>query len=93
MLALITNANRQGLRLNPDEVSLILEVLKEEIEKRDYQDTHREVSPLKKADDAIVVDSSDLSIDEVVSEILDIIHKKVMEGLNESRCYSNCWTS
>ena len=29
MLALITNANRQGLRFNPDEVSLILEVLKE----------------------------------------------------------------
>ena len=28
-LALITNANRQGLRFNPDEVSLILEVLKE----------------------------------------------------------------
>ena len=53
--------------------------VKEEIEKRDYQDTHREVSPLKKADDAIVVDSSDLSIDEVVSEILDIINKKVME--------------
>ena len=57
----------------------IIENLKEEIEKRDYQDTHREVSPLKKADDAIVVDSSDLSIDEVVSEILDIINKKVME--------------
>ena len=30
MLALITNANRQGLRFNPDEVSLILEVLKEQ---------------------------------------------------------------
>ncbi len=56
-----------------------LEALKEEIEKRDYQDTHRENSPLRKADDAIVVDSSDLSIDEVVNVILNIVHEKIDE--------------
>ena len=72
-------AKRRYLQDKEAGLDVSLEVLKEEIEKRDYQDTHREVSPLKKADDAIVVDSSDLSIDEVVSEILDIINKKVME--------------
>ena len=72
-------ARRRYLQDKEAGMDVSLEVLKEEIEKRDYQDTHREVSPLKKADDAIVVDSSDLSIDEVVSEILDIINKKVME--------------
>ena len=72
-------AKRRYLQDKEAGMDVSLEVLKEEIEKRDYQDTHREVSPLKKADDAIVVDSSDLSIDEVVSEILDIINKKVME--------------
>lgn len=72
-------AKRRYLQDKEAGMDVNLEVLKEEIEKRDYQDTHREVSPLKKADDAIVVDSSDLSIDEVVSEILDIINKKVME--------------
>ncbi len=56
-----------------------LEALKEEIEKRDYQDTHRENSPLRKADDAIVVDSSNLSIDEVVNVILNIVHEKIDE--------------
>lgn len=44
------------------------EIIKD-IEKRDYQDMHREHSPLKKAEDAIEIDSSDLTIDEVVSKI------------------------
>ena len=44
------------------------EIIKD-IERRDYQDTHREHSPLKKAEDAIEIDSSDLTIDEVVSKI------------------------
>lgn len=54
-----------------------LEVLTKEIEARDYQDSHREHSPLKKADDAIEVDSSNLSIEEVVSKIEEIISKKI----------------
>lgn len=41
----------------------------QDIEKRDYQDMHREHSPLKKADDAIEIDTSYLSIDEVVERI------------------------
>lgn len=44
------------------------EIIKD-IERRDYQDMHREHSPLKKAEDAIEIDSSDLTIDEVVSKI------------------------
>ena len=42
---------------------------------RDYQDTHRKVSPLRKADDAIEVDTSDLTIDEVEEVVQDIIDK------------------
>ena len=44
-----------------------------EIEQRDYQDTHREHSPLKKADDAVVLDTSDLTIDEVVTKIEELL--------------------
>jgi len=51
-------------------------VLKE-IQQRDYQDTHREVAPLKLARDSIKVDTSDMDIDQVVSAIKDIIAKKV----------------
>jgi CMP/dCMP kinase len=56
-----------------------LDCLREDIEKRDYQDTHRANSPLKKADDAIEVDSSNLTKEEVVNEILNIVHKKMNE--------------
>ncbi len=41
----------------------------EEIKARDWQDTHRQHSPLKKADDAVVLDTSDMNIDEVVAAI------------------------
>lgn len=45
----------------------------EEIKQRDWQDTHREHSPLKKAEDAVVLDTSDLSIDEVVKKIEELL--------------------
>ena len=52
------------------------QVLKE-IQQRDYQDTHREVAPLKQAKDAVRVDTSELDIDGVVAAIREIIGKKV----------------
>lgn len=52
-----------------------LEVIKKEIEQRDYQDMNRAISPLKKADDAIEVDTSNLTLDEVVEVVLNLIHK------------------
>lgn len=44
----------------------------EEIQARDYQDTHRDFAPLKQAGDAILLDTSDLSIEEVVNSIENI---------------------
>ena len=49
-----------------------LETIRKEIEARDYQDMHRENSPLTKAEDAIEVDSSDLSIEETVERIMAV---------------------
>lgn len=48
-----------------------------EIQQRDYQDTHREIAPLKLARDSIKVDTSEMTLDEVVSEIKRIISEKV----------------
>lgn len=53
-----------------------LEEIKESILKRDKQDSERELAPLLKADDAIEIDTSDMSIDEVVSKIIDIYTEK-----------------
>ena len=52
-----------------------LPLIEEEIETRDYRDMHREHNPLTIAGDAIVVDSSDLSIPEVVEKMLSCIRK------------------
>ena len=51
------------------------QVLKE-LQKRDYQDSHREIAPLKQAKDAIVVDTSALDIDGVVETIRNIVKEK-----------------
>ena len=51
-------------------------VLKD-IEQRDYQDTHREVAPLKMCRDSVKLDTSDLDIDGVIAAMKEIIQKKV----------------
>ena len=52
--------------------------ISEDIEKRDYQDTHRLTSPLKKATDAVEIDTSDMSIEEVrcaIEQLLEALNK------------------
>lgn len=51
-------------------------VLKE-IQQRDYQDTHRDIAPLKMCRDSIKVDTSDMSIDQVLEAIKEIVAQKV----------------
>lgn len=46
--------------------------IKADIEERDYRDMHREISPLKKAEDAVIVDTSDMTVDEVIASILKL---------------------
>jgi len=48
-----------------------------EIKQRDYQDTHREIAPLKMARDSVKVDTSEMDIDQVVAAIREIVAKKV----------------
>ncbi len=55
----------------------VYEEILADVIKRDYQDTHRETSPLKAADDAVVVDSTDMSFDEVVEKISELIDSKI----------------
>jgi cytidylate kinase len=50
-----------------------LEDLRMEIKQRDYNDTHRELAPLKQAEDAIKIDSSDLTLEEVVGAIMSYV--------------------
>jgi cytidylate kinase len=53
-----------------------LEKIKEEISIRDKKDSERKVAPLKKAEDAIEIDTTQLSIPDVVKEILELVNEK-----------------
>ena len=53
------------------------ETILKEVQQRDYQDTHRELAPLKMAKDSIKVDTSNLDIDGVVDAIRKIVAEKI----------------
>lgn len=54
-----------------------LESVASDIEKRDYNDSHRALAPLRKADDAVEIDTTDLSIEEVADKITALIGGRI----------------
>lgn len=69
-------AKRRVLQNKKSGIETDYQTIYDEIIARDYQDSHRENSPLKKANDAIEIDSSDMSIDDVVNKVLELVNKK-----------------
>ena len=69
-------AKRRYLELVNKGETCDIDVIEKDIIERDKQDMNREVSPLKQAEDAILVDTSDMTIDEVVNKICDIARGK-----------------
>ena len=59
-----------------------LEEIEEDVRKRDYIDSHRDFAPLRCASDAITLDTSFMSVEEVVNAIIEIIDKKLSEKEN-----------
>ncbi len=64
-----TRAKRRYLELQEKGVECNLEDIAHDIEERDTRDMNREIAPLKQAEDAVLVDSSNMTIDEVVEAI------------------------
>ena len=54
-----------------------LEDIQKEIALRDEQDMNRLISPLKKADDAIEIDTSDMTLEEVVAKVMQLVEQRV----------------
>ncbi len=71
-----TRAKRRYDELTAKGVSCDLAEIEKDIIDRDYRDMHRETSPLKQAEDAILVDSSEMNIEEVVEAIAAIVTEK-----------------
>lgn len=70
-------AKRRFLELMEKTGTANLEEIEAQIRERDHRDMTRPIAPLKQADDAVLVDTSDMTIDEVVDKILSIIDEKI----------------
>lgn len=70
-------AKRRYLENLEKGIATSLEDIEKELAMRDHIDSTRAMAPLKKADDAIELDTDNLSIDEVVAEIIKIVDKKL----------------
>ena len=69
-------ARRRVLQNKEKGIETSYEEVLENIKDRDYRDSNREIAPLRKAEDAIYIDSSDMTIEEVVNKVIDIINEK-----------------
>ena len=74
-----TRAKRRFDELTEKGVSCDLAEIEKDIIDRDYRDMHRETSPLCQAEDAVLVDSSEMNIDEVVDAIYQVYLKAEKE--------------
>lgn len=72
----LTRAKRRYLELQEKGTVCNLDEIQKDIEERDQRDMNREISPLRQAEDAVLVDSSDLTIQQVVDRILQIFKSK-----------------
>ena len=72
----LTRAKRRYLELQEKGTVCNLDEIQKDIEERDQRDMNREISPLRQAEDAVLVDSSDLTIQQVVDCILQIFRSK-----------------
>ena len=69
-------ANRRYKELTAKGETCDIDAIEKDIIDRDYRDSHREISPLKQAEDAVLVDTSEMSIEEACYTILKLIEEK-----------------
>ena len=70
-------ANRRFKELSEKGTKVDYESVLQEMKQRDYQDTHREIAPLKPADDSVILDTSAKSLQEVLIDIKNIVEDKL----------------
>lgn len=78
-------ANRRYSELTEKGQSVEYDVILSEIKKRDSNDENREIAPLKQADDAILVDTSELNLSESVNYVNSVINRNLSKILNNKR--------
>ena len=71
-------AERRYKQLKDKDISVSLHALFQSIQARDERDMNRKVAPLKPAQDAVVIDSTDIGIEEVFTQVLDLVKRHMM---------------
>lgn len=71
-------AVRRQKELGKKGISVALEDVISNLKRRDYLDTNRKESPLRKAEDAVTIDTTDLSLDEQVNRVLTLAQEKIL---------------
>lgn len=73
----IKRAERRYKELTEKGVDCNIENIEKDIIERDYRDMHRDISPLTQAEDAVLLDSSDMNIEEVVDAIITLAKSRM----------------
>lgn len=72
-----TRAKRRYDEQQAKGIECTLKEIEDDIQKRDYRDMHREIAPLKKAGDAVEIDTSEMTVNQVAEAIEDIIKERL----------------
>jgi cytidylate kinase len=73
-------AKRRQLQLQLKGINVNFDALLQEIQERDFRDRNRPVAPLKPADDAILIDSTSMSIDAVFNQVLQLVNQRFIRA-------------
>lgn len=76
-------ARRRFEELTAKGQDVVYDDILRDINQRDYNDSHRATAPLKKADDAVEIDTTNMSIDEVVDKIEELIDAAIRKDFKE----------
>lgn len=76
-----SRANRRFKELIEKGIDASFDEILDDINKRDYQDSHREIAPLKPAEDAIYFDNSNYNLEESAQYIINIIRERISENV------------
>lgn len=70
-------AKRRYLQLMEKGQEVKYEDVLKELQERDYQDSHREIAPLKPAEDSIIIDTSDINLEQSIDTVVNVIRERV----------------
>ena len=70
-------AKRRYIQLTEKGQDVKYEDVLKELQERDYQDSHREIAPLKPADDSVIVDTTEINLEQSIDTVVNVIRERI----------------